>query len=284
MNKDIILITPGMNSPEFEIKSYTKLIEEHPENKELYEGRGWCYFVNQEYKKALADFQKASKLDPQNTYYLFCSADCFERLKEWDNALQEYKKIVEIDPKESSACIAAAEILAMQGKNAESETLYNKAVSAKEDRQNYFFRAYFYMRTEQYNKALADFETILNLFPNDTDSLFLKNKILREKAKVIQFEDVQKLRKKFLNLQDSFESTEEYIEKGIDWYRVNWCRSIYDYKKYRIVERERDKLGKISLYVIDKNKRVLHDKKTLAYTYDLYDKDGKLLNIAILGI
>ena len=284
MNKDIILIAPGMNSPEFEIKSYTKLIEEHPENKELYEGRGWCYFVNEEYKKALADFQKASELDPQNTYYLFCCADCFERLKEWNNAFQEYKKIIEIDSKESSACIAAAEILVMQGKNDEAETFYNKAISAKDDRQNYFFRAYFYTRTKQYDKAIADFETILHLFPNDTDSLFLKNKVLREKSKGIQFEDVQKFRKKFLKLLDYFESTEEYIEKGIDWYRVNWCRSIYDYKKYKIVERERYSGGKISLYIIDKNKRVLHDKKTLAYTCDLYDIDGKLLNIALLGI
>jgi len=68
MNKDIISVAPGMNSPEFEIKSYTKLIAEHPENKELYEGRGWCYFVNKEYNKALDDFQKASDLAPQNTY------------------------------------------------------------------------------------------------------------------------------------------------------------------------------------------------------------------------
>lgn len=284
MNKDIISAAPGMNSPEFEIKSYTKLIAEHPNTTELYEGRGWCYFVNKEYKKALADFQKASELDPQNTYYLFCRADCFERLKEWDNALKEYKKIIEIDRKESSACIAAAEIFAIQGKNAEAETFYNKAISVKDDRQNYFFRAYFYMRNKQYDKALADFETILNLMPNDTESLFLKNKILREKSKGIKFEDVQNFRKKFLNLQDSFTSIDEYIEKGIDWYRVNWCRSIYNYKKYKIVERERDKSGKISFYVIDKNKRVLHAKKDLAYTCDLYDIDGKLLNIAILGM
>lgn len=284
MNKDVILVSTGTNSPEFEIRSYTKLIAEHPENKELYEGRGWCYFVNKEYNKALEDFQKASELDKQNTYYLFCRADCFEKLEEWDNALEEYKKIIEIEPKESAACIAAAEILAMQGKNADAETFYNKSVSAKDDRQNHFFRAYFYMRTKQYDKALADFETILHLIPNDTESLFLKNKVLREKAKGIQFEDAQKLRKKFLNLQDSFESIDEYIEKGIDWYRVNWCRSVYDYKKYKIVERERIKSGKILLYVIDKNKRVLHDKKTLAYTCDLYDIDGKLLNIALLGM
>ncbi len=143
MNKDIIFAAPGANSPEFEIKSYTKLIAEHPENKELYEGRGWCYFVNKEYKKALADFQKAYELDPQNTHYLFCCADCLGKLGKWDNALKEYKKIIEIDTKESSAYIAAAEILAMQGKNAEAETFYNKAISAKDDRENYFLRAYF---------------------------------------------------------------------------------------------------------------------------------------------
>ena len=282
--KNAIVICNGTVSPEFEIKNYTKLIAEHPNNKEFYEGRGWCYFVNKEYKKALADFQKASDLASQNTYYLFCRADCFEKLKEWNNALKEYKKIIEIDTKESSAYIAAAEILAMQGKNTEAETFYNKAISAKDDRQNYFFRAYFYMRNEQYDKALSDFDTILNLMPNDAESTFLKNKILREKAKNIQFEDVQKFRKKFLKLLDSFASTDEYIEKGIDWYRVNWCRSVYDCKKYKIVERERDKKGKILLYVIDKNKRVLHDKKDLAYTCDLYDINGKLLNIAILGM
>ena len=179
-NKEFILIAPGMNSPEFEIKSYTKLIAEHPENKELYERRGWCYFVNQEYNKALADFQKASELDPKNTYYLFCRADCFERLKEWNNALKEYKRIIEINTKESSAYIAAAEILAMQGKNNEAETFYNKAILAKDDRQNYFFRAYFYMRIKKYDKALADLENVLRFASNDNNAKFLKKKIMRD--------------------------------------------------------------------------------------------------------
>lgn len=175
MKENIIIEYNGIIKPEDEIKKYTHFIREHPNTKELYESRALAYIINQEYEKALADFQKAYELDPKNTYYLFCRADCFAKLNQWDNAVKEYKKILEIDDKDADAYRGIAEIFDMQQKDKEAEDLYTKTLSIENNVENYFIRAYHYMKKGEYKKAHSDLENALKLDPNDESVLCLKN-------------------------------------------------------------------------------------------------------------
>ena len=279
------VIYNGIIKPEEEIQRYTKFIKEHPNTTELYEGRALTYITNKEYEKALADFQKAFELDTHNTHYLFCCADCFGKLGKWDDALKEYKKILKIDDKDTYAYKGIADILSMQNNNEEAEKYYSKAIEIKPSVENYLFRAYFYQNIGKYAEAIEDYDNCLKIDPKDENVISLREQVLEKNMSNIKFEDIHKMQKKFIKLQDSLESIEEYIEKGIEWDKVVWGRPLLDdeNKKYFVIRQQKARHGKTLFYVIDKNTRKLHDKKTLANTYDLYDKDGKLLNIAILG-
>ena len=176
-----------ITKPEDEITKYTKLIKEHPDMKELYEKRSWAYFVDHKYEKALADYTKALELDSKNTYYLFCRADCYEKLNQWDNAIKEYKKILEIDDKDADAYRGIAKVFDMQNHNKEVEDLYTKTLYIRNNVENYFIRAYHYMNKGEYKKAHSDLENALKLDPSDESVLCLKNiafKKMKTKNKV----------------------------------------------------------------------------------------------------
>ncbi|MBO4707135.1 MAG: tetratricopeptide repeat protein [Elusimicrobiaceae bacterium] len=176
-----VIIYNATIRPEDEIKRYTKFIKEHPNTKELYEGRALAYITNKEYEKALDDFQKASKLDPQNTHYLFCCADCLGKLGKWDDALKEYKKILKIDNKYATCYLNIADIFFQKHSNQSAKKYYTKAIEfGKNDGIYYYRRAYFYYSIGKTDKALTDCDDGLKINPKDNCILSLKDQIFKE--------------------------------------------------------------------------------------------------------
>ena len=181
ISSEATIIYNGIIKPEDEIKRYTKFIKEHPNTKELYEGRAFAYITNQEYEKALADYSKALELDSKNTYYLFCRADCFGKLGKWDDALKEYKKILKIDDKDAACYLNMADIFFQKHSNQSAEKYYTKAIEfGKNDSMYYYRRAYFYYSTGKTDKALADCDNGLEINPKDNCILSLKDQIFKE--------------------------------------------------------------------------------------------------------
>ena len=99
------------------------------------------------------------------------------------------------------------------------------------------------------------------------------------------FENIHKEWKRFEKLLANH-SVNYYIEHCIEWDRVAWAKYLFgnEYPKPFPVKYKKDKDGKRSLYLIKEGKEILLGKKEFAYWYDLYDKDGKLLNIALFGM
>ena len=181
MKENVIVEYNGIIKPEDEIKKYTHFIKEHPDTKELYEGRALAYITNKEYEKALADFQKTYELDPQNTHYLFCCADCLGKLGQWDNALKEYKKILKIDDKDALCYLNMADIFFQKHSDQSAEKYYTKAIElSKNDCMYYYRRAYFYYSIGKTDKALTDCDNGLKINPNDNCILSLKDQIFKE--------------------------------------------------------------------------------------------------------
>lgn len=101
----------------------------------------------------------------------------------------------------------------------------------------------------------------------------------------MEFENIHKVWNKFDKLHDAYGGIESYIEKGIEWDKVVWARYLFsdEYPKPFPVKYKKDQDGKVSLYLIKNGKEKLLGKKEFAYWYDLFDKDGKVLNIALFG-
>ena len=177
------IIFNALFSPEDEIKKYTHLLGKYPKTKGFYEGRAFAYFANREYEKALADYTKAYEADHKNINYLYCRADCFKALNDWERAIKEYKKIIKINDKEANAYRGIADILDNQHQNYETDELYARALSIKNNVELYFTRAYQYISKGDYRKALSDLENALQLNPKEESVLALKNIALKKLMK-----------------------------------------------------------------------------------------------------
>jgi len=92
------------------------------------------------------------------------------------------------------------------------------------------------------------------------------------------FENIHKVWNKFEKLHDAYGSISEYVEKGIDWDKVVYLRHL-GYEEYVKIMQDKG----VFHFQLNGKEVVENSKEQLAYNCDLYDKDGKLLNIAIIG-
>ena len=126
------------------IKEFSEMIKKYPEVKEFYLGRANLYEQIKEYKKAIKDYRR---ICIHYIWYDVVSICKRNRL---------YKEV---------------------------EDFYTNAIKRdKNNIENYFCRAYFYMNIGEYRKSLSDCKTVLKLDPNNEHILTLQE-ILLEKLK-----------------------------------------------------------------------------------------------------
>jgi tetratricopeptide (TPR) repeat protein len=64
----------------------------------MYKSRGDAYISKKDYYCAIADFNQAGRLDPDNALaYYFCEA-LYSDMKNHADAIQDYEKIRRLDP------------------------------------------------------------------------------------------------------------------------------------------------------------------------------------------
>ena len=69
----------------------------------LYNSRAYCYAKQSEYENALADYQAALLLNPNDTHALHNSGVSCDRLGRYAEAIKEFSKVIELDPDNSNA-------------------------------------------------------------------------------------------------------------------------------------------------------------------------------------
>lgn len=101
----------------------------------------------------------------------------------------------------------------------------------------------------------------------------------------MKFESIKGNMKRFNDLIDAF-GTQGMIDKGIPWEKVAWGRTFGDNGKdiYFEIHSKTDEKGELHLFAKNGEELLERTKRDLAYSCDLYDKDGKLLNIMFLGL
>lgn len=126
-----------------QIKEFSELINRYPAVQEFYVYRSYLYEKTKQYQKAIEDYKKI--LPPQ--YLNFDIAGICER----------------------------------NGLIKEAEKFYTQAIN--EDNKNihkYFHRIYFYIRTKEIEKAIADCKTVLELSPKNETVKTLKRILTEE--------------------------------------------------------------------------------------------------------
>jgi tetratricopeptide (TPR) repeat protein len=100
-----------------------------------YYNRGLAYYNQQKYAQAIADYNKAIELDPNDADAYYNRGIAYADQQEYAQAIADYNKAIELDPKYAYA-------------------YYNRGIA--------------YYNQQKYAQAIADFnKTLLLLDPND---------------------------------------------------------------------------------------------------------------------
>ena len=175
------------------IEAFKKTILLKDNFHEAYYGIGLAYYDLGEYKQAISNFQKATKLQPNIAYYwrwlgssydsfasdtevslmiensleFFANASLKEKiLKFYTEALFAYNKAIDIE-QNLVFYIERGDVLSNLEKYSEAIDSYNKSLAIKLHPRTYKNRANTYERLEQYQNALADYNQALQLEPKN---------------------------------------------------------------------------------------------------------------------
>jgi len=116
--------------------------------------------------KALADFDEAIRLMPENTSYLLARALFHRTHKRLEQALTDASVVLEQMPDEANALILQGEILREQGKLEEAITSFNRASElAPQAPGPYQNRGEIYRLQNKYDRAIEQFNKVLEVQP-----------------------------------------------------------------------------------------------------------------------
>lgn len=77
-----------------------RIEKENPENIQIWEKIGYCFYCLEDFKQALAWYRKAELVNPESKWLVKSMATCFRHLKQYAEAADYYAKALEKDPED----------------------------------------------------------------------------------------------------------------------------------------------------------------------------------------
>ncbi len=128
--------------------------------------------VQADESKALADFEEAIQLAPDNGNYRLVRAVFLRSRKKLDEALAEVDAVLEQSPDDANALILQGEVFRELGKNDAALESFDRATElAPQTPGPYQHRGEIYRNLGEYDKALAQFSKALELQPGELRTL-----------------------------------------------------------------------------------------------------------------
>jgi tetratricopeptide (TPR) repeat protein/formylglycine-generating enzyme required for sulfatase activity len=138
---------------------------------EFYNDRGLSYYNRKDYDKAISDYDKAIRLDPNRAVSYNNRGNAYEAMKDYDKAISDYNEAIRLDPHYAVAYFRRG--------NAYQETKdYDKAISDYDEtvrlEPNHAVahnnRGFAYYEKKDYTKAIRDYNEAIRLDPKYADA------------------------------------------------------------------------------------------------------------------
>ena len=209
------------------LNNFNRAIELDSEKSKFYNTRGQVYYIGlQDYKKAIADFEKAIKIDPSDKRIYYHLATSFIGLKFIDKAVITLNKLVELYPKESRVYSELGNIYKDNVKdNKKALEYFDKAIEIEPNSfAGYLKRAEFYhISLKDNDKANDDYLKALELEPEDNNlnhSYINFNFSLKKYKKVIELNN-KAIERDLKDPQADYYSALVYLEQKNDFRALN---------------------------------------------------------------
>ena len=163
------------NTPDVSIAGCTKIIKAGKQSARNIAGahffRGNSYLAKDDFKSAIADYNKAIALNPKDGDFYINRGAAYEQIKEFDLALQDESKAIELKPGAPGPYANRGNAYVYKGDRARAIEDYSKAISLSPDVATYYVsRGYAYSLVEQNEKALLDYRKALELDPANKEA------------------------------------------------------------------------------------------------------------------
>lgn len=139
---------------------------------EFYIRRGNALYNNKDYDSAIADYNKALEINPNDALALYNRGFIWVANQEYDNAIKDYDKVIEIDPSYISAYVIKASVLKVIGKYNEALENYNKAIEIYPSFANAYYNRGLALKEQNVDldRSKQDFQKYLELTDDENDN------------------------------------------------------------------------------------------------------------------
>lgn len=133
---------------------------------QIYRYRGYAYLQKRNYDLAIADFNHAIKLQPNEPRAFYDRGVAYSAQGNYDQAIADDTQIIKLDPKSADAYYNRGLDYLNKGDALSALADYNKAISLNPDHKYaYFARGFLYKREGDYELAIRDYNKTIELEP-----------------------------------------------------------------------------------------------------------------------
>lgn len=185
--------------------AFDKAINLHPNSPGAYANRGNIYRFRGNFDLAIADYSKFLDLSPNNINVLYARAGAYKEVAAFDKAISDYSRVIEINPSHPDIYFdrAYSYIRLKDYENAKNDLISQLKISPK-DFKSLANLINVKKELKLFDEALADYDKILNEFPNQPNLHILYNNranLYRETNKpkdaLVEIEKALKLNKSY---------------------------------------------------------------------------------------
>jgi len=197
-----------LNKYEDAIIHFSETIRLDPEDADAYSNRGYClsqlgedsyndyrkalslekdainYYncgfeevINKDFTLAISNLSQAINMDTNYFNAYVARADAYIQLRNYDLALKDCNKALELKPNDSLALYRKADLFYVFEKYKEAISFYNLSIqysSNNKKRNTYYFRGMSYFYLKNYDSAISDFSTVLELYGDEVNSYLMR--------------------------------------------------------------------------------------------------------------
>jgi tetratricopeptide (TPR) repeat protein len=151
--------------------NYPPPVEEPLTTAESHFNRGYDYYQQGEYQKAIEEYNQAIALDPNYTDAYNNRGLAYTNLGLTQQAIADYSKAIELNPNYALAYYNRGVIYGNMGQYYEAIADYDQAIALDPNYTDaYYNRGINYASLGQYHEAIADYTEVINLDANYTDA------------------------------------------------------------------------------------------------------------------
>ncbi|PWT85862.1 MAG: hypothetical protein C5B56_13360 [Proteobacteria bacterium] len=137
--------------------------------------RGISYQAKGDHDRAIADFDQALKLRPNEPDALVNRGRSYEAKGDHDRAITDYEQVLKVRPGNLDALFNRGLSYEAKGDHDRAIADYDQVLKARPNDQDALYqRGASYLEKKNYDRGIADLDRLIRLKPNDKDGLLLR--------------------------------------------------------------------------------------------------------------